>query len=418
MVDVQELRARIEALSSLIDLQRELLMNLERDKSVAQRQLNAVLDPMARLPVEISSEIFVQCLPSVPERPGLHAVPMSLLHVCNAWTSIALSTPALWAAICVVCPQCTKGSEEGSRTWLKRAGDCPLSVSVRGRFGPGNVPAFIWEYGERFKHLAICEEEDKNYNLELEDFIGTGNRCPTLPLLETLTIRGSALDRGEFSGLQILEVLRSAPNLIACTFQDMCHDEIETTTTLGLPALRHLIFGERTEYPPSNDDILKYLTLPALQTLRVPLGNVSEEDLLLFLRRSSPPLKELTLGSIHHAAFLELVPTLKDFEIWNLRSDHMNILSLALVQSPSFLPDLRALRIHTLYEHSGVRLDSCWEPLLRALSFRPKLQLVLSVGYKTEKPAANILARFGGLVKNGMQIYIGLFREDSNWVCV
>ncbi|KAJ7682403.1 hypothetical protein DFH06DRAFT_1030318 [Mycena polygramma] len=415
MDGVPQLRARIEALSSLIDLQRELLRNLERDKSVAQRQLNAVLDPMARLPVEISSEIFVQCLPLVPERPGLHAVPMSLLHVCNAWTSIALSTPALWATICVGCP-CTKGLEEGSRTWLQRAGDRPLSLSVRGRFGPGDVPAFIWEYGERFKHLAICEEEDENYNLELENFIGT--HCPTLPLLETFTIRGSALDRGEFSGLQILELLRSAPNLIACTLQEMCYDEIETTTTLGLPALRHLIFGERTEFPPSNDDILKYLTLPALQTLRVPLNTASEEDLLLMLRRSSPPLKELSLGSVHHTAFLELVPTLKRFEIWNLSSDAMNKLSLALVESPSFLPDLRALRIHTLYGYGDVRLDSCWELLLRVLSSRPKLRLVLCVGYEREKPAADILARFGGLVKNGRQIYIGVFGEDSNWVCV
>ncbi|KAJ7748784.1 hypothetical protein DFH07DRAFT_713969, partial [Mycena maculata] len=63
-----------------------------------QREVLAVHDPLARLPLEISSEIFLQCLPPLPE-PGAHHVPMLFLNICNAWTSIALSTPALWASI-------------------------------------------------------------------------------------------------------------------------------------------------------------------------------------------------------------------------------------------------------------------------------------------------------------------------------
>jgi hypothetical protein len=57
-MSAQELRTRIEELSSEIALQKRLLTKLEQDKSVAQGQLNAVIDPVAQLPLEISTEIF------------------------------------------------------------------------------------------------------------------------------------------------------------------------------------------------------------------------------------------------------------------------------------------------------------------------------------------------------------------------
>ncbi|KAJ7657481.1 hypothetical protein B0H17DRAFT_870855, partial [Mycena rosella] len=65
----------------------------------------AVRDPVSRLPLEISSEIFIQCLPSTSNpQPGARDIPMLLLNICNAWTDIALSTPALWEAIHIQFP--------------------------------------------------------------------------------------------------------------------------------------------------------------------------------------------------------------------------------------------------------------------------------------------------------------------------
>ncbi|KAJ7896372.1 hypothetical protein B0H14DRAFT_2201513, partial [Mycena olivaceomarginata] len=100
---------RIEELSSEITLQKKLLKQLEHDKSLVQGQLNAVVDPLEQLPLGISLEIFLQCIRVVPDctarqgdpipRPmaGALHVPMLLLNVCNAWSAIALSTPALWS---------------------------------------------------------------------------------------------------------------------------------------------------------------------------------------------------------------------------------------------------------------------------------------------------------------------------------
>ncbi|KAJ7757794.1 hypothetical protein DFH07DRAFT_706267, partial [Mycena maculata] len=95
---------RIQALSVDIERQKQVLKKLETDEILALRQLNAVLDPLARLPLEISSEIFFQCLPPIPE-PGATRVPLLLLNVCNSWSCIAISTPALWASIRVQFPR-------------------------------------------------------------------------------------------------------------------------------------------------------------------------------------------------------------------------------------------------------------------------------------------------------------------------
>ncbi|KAJ7680110.1 hypothetical protein B0H17DRAFT_840956, partial [Mycena rosella] len=76
----------------------EVLADLECRKSASQRQLNAIRDPVARLPLEISSKIFVHCLPSDP-LPDARIPPLLFLNICNRWTEIALATTELWAYI-------------------------------------------------------------------------------------------------------------------------------------------------------------------------------------------------------------------------------------------------------------------------------------------------------------------------------
>ncbi|KAJ7896274.1 hypothetical protein B0H14DRAFT_3612194, partial [Mycena olivaceomarginata] len=111
-MSAQELRARIDEISSEIILQKKLVQKLEHDRSLLQRQLNAVVDPVSRLPLEVSAEIFLQCLlphhsasQRLPGRrptttlfpvPRAYCAPMLFLNICNAWTAIALATPALW----------------------------------------------------------------------------------------------------------------------------------------------------------------------------------------------------------------------------------------------------------------------------------------------------------------------------------
>ncbi|KAJ7774955.1 hypothetical protein B0H16DRAFT_1263680, partial [Mycena metata] len=125
-MSVQEVQARITNLTAEIERQRDILDQLERSRTVAYRQLNAIRDPVARLPLEISSEIFLQCLSLSPRPPADPRVaPMLLLNICNAWTNIALSNPALWAAVCMRYP-----CDELLQIWLQRARGYPLSVTL------------------------------------------------------------------------------------------------------------------------------------------------------------------------------------------------------------------------------------------------------------------------------------------------
>ncbi|KAJ7876571.1 hypothetical protein B0H13DRAFT_1452941, partial [Mycena leptocephala] len=83
-----------------------VIKQLENSKSATQRQQNNIRDPVARLPLEHSSEIFRLCLPPFSTRPtlGAHNISMLLLDVCNTWTDIARATPALWSGIHLVIP--------------------------------------------------------------------------------------------------------------------------------------------------------------------------------------------------------------------------------------------------------------------------------------------------------------------------
>ncbi|KAJ7102749.1 hypothetical protein C8R44DRAFT_887490 [Mycena epipterygia] len=139
---IKELQAYIEKVSANIKRQKKVLKQLEHSKSAAQCHINALLDPVARLPFEILLEIFIQCLPTHQHRfwhipvAGASYVPMLLLNICNAWTEIALSTPALWASIHISFPT-DNGFNELVAIWLKCACNHPLCLSLHNIFNHG-----------------------------------------------------------------------------------------------------------------------------------------------------------------------------------------------------------------------------------------------------------------------------------------
>jgi hypothetical protein len=424
MPGVQELRARIDKLSAEIELQKELLKKLEHDKSLVQRQLNAALDPVARLPLEISSEIFLQSLPTYP-KPSPRVVPMLLLNICNAWTSIALSTPALWASIQIVFMQ-AEGFEEGLQAWFHRACNRPLSIALDGKCDKG--VAIFWRHRQRLEDLEIFyenddsaeEDEDEDDERPTIDLVGDASPGP-LPLLKTLTIRGLT-DVGDgwgVRGSQVLELLRFAPNLVECIFDNMrpVYGVEDITEELVLPALRRLRFGDRGSLSDSDDDLLKCLSLPALESLALSLRDISSSDLFSFVMRSAPPLQELILGSQSfrldftrlHGCF-HLIPTLQYFQIYQPELYIMTKLFSALADSPSLLPNLHTLM--ALHLHLSDIPDSFWPTLLRALSARrTQLQrvfiMLLNVPRAPWEPAAADRAAFEELMAGGMHIYVG-----------
>ncbi|KAJ6598061.1 hypothetical protein B0H10DRAFT_2086080 [Mycena sp. CBHHK59/15] len=429
LVDLQQLRARINRLSTEIAVQEDVLKKLEQEKSLAQRQLNGVLDPLARLPVEISLDIFRYCLPPVPwrtpmESDAAHGFPLQLLNICNTWTDIALSDSSLWASIQIIFP-CSEGYRELLKVWLRRAGNHPLSISL---CNPSEIDfataGIVWGHGKQLKHLEIyndAENEDQDSDSgepigfdQPIDLFG-GKEPESLPSLETLII-GRATYCPPYFALQILELLRRAPNLVECIFARVpLVGDSDTAEKLVLPNLRRLIFEELPRY--SNDDkILKHLSLPALETLSLPM-RLSDDDLLSFLKRSSPPLQELSIGHGGRCpdSCLRLIPTLTQFG-GRLSLPVVEGFFDALAESPSLLPNLRSLFVRPTYDTIP---DSFWRQLFRAASARrnrgeresPNFHVKLRWGLEPSEMPTDIVAKFGNL--DGVSISLSATNEPE-----
>ncbi|KAJ6542064.1 hypothetical protein DFH09DRAFT_1089395 [Mycena vulgaris] len=442
-MSVNQLEARIQELSADIDRQREVLRKLEHSK-------------MARLPFDISSDIFIQCLPPRPH-PGAHHNPMLLLNICNAWTEIAIATPALWVAIHVVFPR-ANGFHEVLGTWLERARSHSLSISLHGNFDDA-VATVVRQHTEHLKRLEILADG--------------GNGFPSitpLPSLEAFTL-GSlpSLDYGysTFTDSQIVEFLRHTPNLVEWTLDNIrvvhmkrekkpgqkwtslkkCRkrerkreqkratvndpigisDVPGTPLALALSSLRYLSFGT-AEGGYSDTSIIKYLSLPALEILSLSLST-DIPDFSIFLRRSLPPLRKLAVGvyALHTftlqfqqqiVASLCLLSSLTYLELDDPDSDTATAIFTALLSDPSvFLPNLRSMKIGRLYERLS---DDSYEVLIRVLSIR-RAQLVcfeLKWGpfssARASEPDAHLVESFRQFVAEGMEIHIGT--KDLNLI--
>ncbi|KAJ6463994.1 hypothetical protein C8R45DRAFT_940173 [Mycena sanguinolenta] len=152
-------------------------------------------------------------------------------------------------------------------------------------------------------------------------------------------------------------------NLVRCAFH---HAHVLTLLLdnalplVTLPTLRCLEFsGLRT-----GSDVLTHLSLFAFETLHIALLQQDPfTDLLPFLQRCAPPLRELVLrGARSTFPFprlnecLRLLPLLTHLEVWAPFADLDTKLFTALADSESLLPNLRTLRLrsHSLTHHPAL----------------------------------------------------------------
>ncbi|KAJ7486599.1 hypothetical protein FB451DRAFT_771653 [Mycena latifolia] len=400
-MSVEEIQARIDAISGEITRQKEILKNLERSKSAAQCQLNACRDPVARLPLELSSAIFIQCLP-VHEEPSARHAPMLFLNVCHPWTDIALATPALWATVYADSPKADL--ESLLDTWLKRAGSRPLSISLPAEITHG-ITAVMRQHAHRLQDLKL--------NCDVDEDTVFARDIGSLPFLRTLTIVG--VKDSSCSTAGTLAMLRACPALFECALENVSYplaDAYYNTEMMVLPHMQHLKVGIH-----SDDHILRYITLPALQILFIPFEDprIQVLDLVHFLRRSAPPLHTLSVGDVSSRArwtlhemqeCLSLLPKLAHIELVGPRDSSMDHFLTALVDAPHLVPILSSVT----FRMSSSPEPSSYHKLLNMLmarrtqvrSVRVIWDIRVFPGLSEE---ASIQLR--QLVANGMEIYIG-----------
>jgi hypothetical protein len=118
-------------METLLEQRRARLLNraadLRQEALALLREYND-LAPIARLPAEVLSRIFVFVRDDVDcaESEGVHVVHWcALTLVCRHWTDVAVRTPHLWCVVNFTAQNC-----QFSHTSLVRAGAVPLYVTV------------------------------------------------------------------------------------------------------------------------------------------------------------------------------------------------------------------------------------------------------------------------------------------------
>ncbi|KAK7048954.1 hypothetical protein R3P38DRAFT_1882608 [Favolaschia claudopus] len=261
----RQLQEHIDELSSSIVAQEAVLLNLRTQRSEARRKLNRFLDPMARLPLEIQSHIFLSVdLDSEPPRPDPNAPPMVFTNVCRLWRDIALATPKLWDALLMDLPRRPQYAEL-CKLWLIRARSHPLSLKLSGSLKlQDGIQALVTTYRNQLQNLSLTALSP--YSLEAPCMEFHPDQSFPLSSLKTLSIRGER--RCLF---QHHEQLAGCAARSSCAFKpyDAQHvlryrsEEELPSSLLTLPSLEVLHVGQpfrwvasgKTVVPPSSCNI-------------------------------------------------------------------------------------------------------------------------------------------------------------------
>ncbi|KAJ6448461.1 hypothetical protein C8R45DRAFT_850281 [Mycena sanguinolenta] len=130
LVEIQAKIARFKTFSECF------ISVLEKHQHELEAELGAVVYPVLSLPPEITSRIFVHCLPDGGVLPwDDHAAPLVLARVCRQWKDIALSTCQLWSSLRIESLskhkiKVPRGTFQTLQNWIPRARVSALSLSV------------------------------------------------------------------------------------------------------------------------------------------------------------------------------------------------------------------------------------------------------------------------------------------------
>ncbi|KAF7348069.1 F-box domain-containing protein [Mycena sanguinolenta] len=398
------LRARIEEILLAMERQNQVLRDLEKRLSDARRDLNATLDPMARLPLEISSDIFVRCLPDSP-RPHKREAPILFLNICRIWRHIAISTPSLWTSIAL-----RHSNPISLELWLGRAKTLPLSI--HGYLSPSAGFAVK----QHARHI-------KDLELGLTQLTRMVEPLVAFSLLAKLVVQES--DK-QASHREFLEILRAAPALVECEFMPRIWNAESRSlagTLLTHSSLRRLRLGGWSKPSSRNAScMLKYLTLPALEALKLGDMDLPTTELASFFTRSSPPLQSLSISGLSDHNLdesLRLVPSISDLGLTFTDSevDPFVILKDSVFAPPEqgFLPNLAKIHIHASFS-----FDVDYNSVINALAARRAVTHAplesFEFSSKNPKPRSDTIAAFRHLAKDsGLRIKVGT--HMANYIC-
>ncbi|KAK7000459.1 hypothetical protein R3P38DRAFT_3058457, partial [Favolaschia claudopus] len=414
-----ELRDHINELASAIEAQSVILRGLVTQHKEGQRKLNSLVDPLARLPLELQSEIFMLCLTTAayPEdrysNRDTRQAPNVFLGVSQLWRDVALATPRLWAALRVAQLQFSCYFHDFCALWMQRAKHIPVSLTLYGRLQPGlgDAAELLHAYGPQLRELTLQlgmppeDEFESGYDLEFD---------AAFPLLKTLDIQFWTYEPTIRDATDWIAFLRAAPALLQCSFQNgfyIPEDDVEVES-LTHTSLQRLYLGHADDRKNGNSaGVLRYLTLPALQELQLTRFDLMDEQIIDFFVRSAPPLESLRLippSDWYDQPILEcfkLIPSLE-----RLTLDHGYPLAILQVLNtfPDILPNLRHFTLVC-----GLPKRREYDAVIKILGVRPlksfRFYQEIAVLY-----GEDVMGPLREFAKNGVDMHVGL--EGHNLV--
>jgi hypothetical protein len=220
--EISGLDAQVTATQAILDKQLKQRSVLE-DRLESHR---ALLSPARRLPSDVITVIFFQCLPT-EQYPGFSAqeAPLLLTTVCRGWRELALSNPLLWSAFHISptsIPQSWRKRDtvlhrpqiKAVEAWLARSGRCPLSISLISRGQNKDFESVLLNLLVQHTHRW----KDIHFRLNSAVFpILAKLRSHAVPLLQHISLDIATYQWGDSSwgslDWKCLALLRAAPSL-------------------------------------------------------------------------------------------------------------------------------------------------------------------------------------------------------------
>ncbi|KAF7302252.1 hypothetical protein MIND_00792200 [Mycena indigotica] len=382
------LRLRIADLDEEIIRQRRILIELEAARDALQAELHRVSAyPILELPLELTAEIFLRCLPDSSMAANDYKALFNLVKVCKSWAHVAFATPALWRSLRLDVFE-WEGEElvDVLSTGL-RSGLLNLSISgnLTSHSHHRQLITTVETHSSQLSLLSftIPPEEfplliSKRFDLrqlrELRLVVREGDYEPLRTVdLKDVFVVSTELYRVFLDGIpltatnlpwdqltefecrvyspnEVLDAVALLPNLIrliiTLSLESADPERSPAEHQVTHTNLRHLSVSELA-VPRHEAHMLDYFTLPNLETLVA--GRIEESTLQGFLERSkSPPLVQLKFydncWDPYEAIFTSL-PCLADLAIEFPSPNLINTLADLLTSDDVFLPSLDRISI-------------------------------------------------------------------------
>ncbi|KAJ7639337.1 hypothetical protein FB45DRAFT_425045 [Roridomyces roridus] len=473
-----DLRYQVARLSRQISAQERRLQEMRAQLHPLQLRLDALTYPVLTLPLEITSEIFLHCLPVV--HSGVDGIstseaPLLLLRICRQWRRIALSTPALWSRLGIDVPRRENHATDIVDTWLGRAGQCPLSVTVKGPIKYTEIDDSDLFFETLCRHAPTIRSLELEFDLDdweilpqrvnfsalteltlrLFQFDRVVDECPSDPVemfndvqglhrlfLSQIRCRLVVLPWQQlrsFTGqlydiFECMEALSLMPHLTECAFSMFLDeggfegDEAQVFSHPGIRSFTLFRTLSDTEYLAQSAELLEFVTFPNLESLQLlDVDHYDHEILHSFLERSSPPLKRLVVHPGDDQGPTDLALTtqalhahLTELEIWYPDKSLASLFFNSLGADASFLPRLQELSLHCQGRRAEASVGGLVGLAAGALAKRGSLpgaaQLrkfrLIAMGTFYAMLSQAEMAPFRRLKIQGMDVFIGRGRNN------